>query len=54
VSNSAIGSGHAVRVDDNPLDCDDAATRADLATLEERGVALTHDCEDVGTDADAR
>ncbi len=44
VSNSGIGSGDTVHVNENLLDCNDAATLNDIATLEERGVILGHDC----------
>ena len=44
VSNSGINSGDVVYIFDNPLDCDDAATQGCIATIEERGVELHHDC----------
>jgi len=44
VDNSSIDDGDSVRIDGNPLDCDDAATLRYIATLEERGVDLSHDC----------
>jgi hypothetical protein len=40
VSNSGIDNGNEVYISDNPLDCDDAATRGDIAALEERGINL--------------
>jgi Leucine-rich repeat (LRR) protein len=51
VSNPGIDSGDDVVIRDNPLDCDDAVTQGYIATLEERGVNLSHDCPDVDIDA---
>jgi Leucine-rich repeat (LRR) protein len=44
VENEGIGNGDTVRIDGNPLDCEDQTTLDHLWTLIQRGVELDHDC----------
>jgi Leucine-rich repeat (LRR) protein len=44
VENTGLRDGDEVDITDNPLNCNDAATMADLQTLLDRGVDLSDDC----------
>lgn len=45
VENEGLSDGDTVAIRSNPLDCDDPQTQENIATLETRGVDLSHDCE---------
>jgi hypothetical protein len=47
VDNASLDSGDTVDITSNLLDCDDAATLADLQTLVDRGVNLDDDCPEL-------
>ena len=44
VDNEGLSGGDWVLISDNPLDCGDPQTSADIEALENRGVDITHDC----------
>jgi Leucine-rich repeat (LRR) protein len=44
VANDGLASGDVVALAGNSLNCTDPQVQADIATLESRGVNLTHDC----------
>ena len=45
VDNPGIGSGDAVTLDTNPLDCENPKIIEDIAALKNRGVELRVDCD---------
>jgi internalin A len=44
VANEGVNNGDEVSIFGNPLDCEDEATLGYIATLEDRGVYISHDC----------
>ena len=45
VENSGLAEWGYVRVEENPIDCEDADTLSHIETLIDRGVELFHPCE---------
>jgi internalin A len=45
IANSGIGEGDEIIATGNPLDCADPDIIEQIATLEDRGAIIDHDCE---------